>query len=120
MEERIPAGPAVTESARERAWTDFVVSKRDPDVAPLVLDSWVRSRDVFHVDPALKRSPLVLPEDERRRRSERLEALRVSAPVLERLDQGTRDQEGAVQGPPRTRAVGEAQAVLPAVAPARR
>src|SRR3989441_7184480 len=93
MEERIPAGPAVTESARERAWTDFVVSKRDPDVAPLVLDSWVRSRDVFHVDPALKRSPIVLPEDEWRRRSERLEALRVSVPVLERLGDELRETE---------------------------
>jgi len=78
MEEKIPAifrpgapGPAMTESARERAWTDFVVAKRNPDVAPLVLDSWVRSRDVFHIDPALERNPIVLPEDESRRRSER-------------------------------------------------
>ena len=53
----------MTESARERTWTEFVVSKRHPDVLPVVLDSWLRSRDVFHVDPALKRSPIVLPED---------------------------------------------------------
>src|SRR5882757_4207185 len=73
------------ESARERAWDEFVVSKREPDVAPLVLDRWLRSRDVFHVDPALPRSPIVLPEDELRRRRDRLEALRVSGPVLDRL-----------------------------------
>src|SRR3989441_3329978 len=90
MEERIPAGPAVTESARERAWTDFVLSRRDPDVAPLVLDSWLRSRDVLHVDPALERSPIVLPEEEWRQRGERLEALRVSVPILERLGDGLR------------------------------
>ncbi len=83
----------MTESARERAWADFVVSKRDPDVAPLVLDSWLRSRDVFHVDPALKRSPIVLPEDEWRRRGERLEALRASVPVLERLGDELRETQ---------------------------
>src|SRR2546427_3257840 len=97
MEEKAPAilhpgaaGPVVTESARERAWTDFVLSRRDPDVAPLVLDSWLRSRAVLHVDPALKRSPIVLPEEEWRQRGERLEALRVSVPILERLGDGLR------------------------------
>ena len=67
MAERITAiarpgapSPALTESARERAWADFVARGRDPEVAPSVLDSWVRSRDVFHVDPALERSPIVL------------------------------------------------------------
>src|SRR5207249_4763972 len=39
--------PAMTDSARERAWSDFVLlSKQDPGVAPAVLESWVRSRDV--------------------------------------------------------------------------
>jgi transcriptional regulator of acetoin/glycerol metabolism len=83
----------VTESARERAWADFVVSRRDPDVAPLVLDSWLRSRDVFHVDPALKQSPIVLPEEEWRQRGERLEALRVSFPVLDRLGDELRETQ---------------------------
>ena len=37
----------MTDSARERAWSDFVLlSKQDPGVAPAVLESWVRSRDV--------------------------------------------------------------------------
>ena len=78
MAERITAiaplgapSPALTESARERAWADFVGGRQDLEVAPSVLDSWVRSRDVFHVDPALERSPIVLPEDEWRRRRER-------------------------------------------------
>src|SRR2546425_676475 len=93
MEKRTPAAPAVTESARERAWTDFVLSRRDPDVAPLVLDSWLRSRDVLHVDPALKRSPIVLPEEEWRQRGERLEALGVGAPVLERFGEDLRETQ---------------------------
>src|SRR5262249_14038028 len=100
MEERTPAmsqpgapGPAIAESARERAWADFVVRKREPTVAPVVLDSWVRSRDVFHVDPALKRSPIVLPEDECWRRRERLEALGVAAPVLERFGEELRETQ---------------------------
>ena len=61
MEQRTPViplpgapGSVVPESARERAWADFIVRRREPAVAPVVLDSWVRSRDVFHVDPALK------------------------------------------------------------------
>lgn len=77
MEERPPAisrpdeaGSAIAESARERAWAEFVVRKREPAVAPVVLDSWLRSRDVFHVDPALERSPIVLAEDEWRQRRE--------------------------------------------------
>src|SRR6185436_5490525 len=58
-----------------------------------VLDSWVRSRDVFHVDPALERSPIILPEDEWRRRRERLDALRAGAPVLERFGDELRETE---------------------------
>ncbi len=83
----------VTESARERAWADFILCRRDPDVAPLVLDSWLRSRDAFHVDPALKRSPILLPEEEWRQRGEQLEALRVSSPVLERLADGLHESQ---------------------------
>ena len=100
MEDRNPAisrpgtaGPAATESERERAWADFVLAKRDPGVAPPVFDSWLRSRDVFHVDPALERSPIVLPEDEWRRRSERLEALRVSVPLLEQFGDELRETQ---------------------------
>ncbi len=99
MDDRITAtgrpgapGP-LTESARERAWDDFVGRGRDPEVPPLLLDSWVRSRDLFHVDPALERSPIILPEDEWRRRRERLEALRAGAPVLERLGDELRETE---------------------------
>jgi cytochrome P450 len=45
MEERTPfisqpgaPGSAIAESARERAWAEFVVRKREPAVAPVVLD----------------------------------------------------------------------------------
>ena len=83
MEERTPfisqpgaPGSAIAESARERAWAEFVVRKREPAVAPVVLDSWVRSRDVFQIDPALERSPIVLPRTSADRRRERLEAAR--------------------------------------------
>jgi transcriptional regulator of acetoin/glycerol metabolism len=98
MDERPPvisqpgtARSTITESARERAWAEFVVNKREPAVAPLVLGSWVRSRDVFHVDPALKRSPIVLPDDELYRRREQLEAANVGGPVLERLGEELRE-----------------------------
>src|SRR5262245_29052611 len=98
MAERTPVifpsgapGSVIAESARERAWAEFVMRHREPAVAPVVLDSWVRSRDVFHVDPALKRSPIVLPEDEWSRRRERLEALGVGVPVLERFGEELRE-----------------------------
>src|SRR5882724_1564288 len=100
MAERITAiaplgapSPALTEAARQRAWADFVGSRHDPAVAPSVLDSWVRSRDVFHVDPALERSPIVLPENECGQRRERLEALGVGVPVLERFGEELRETQ---------------------------
>src|SRR5207244_7241727 len=98
MEQRTPVmslpgapGSVLAESARERAWAEFVVRKREPAVAPVVLHSWMRSRDMFQIDPALKRSPIVLPEDESCQRRERLEALAVGAPVLERFGADLRE-----------------------------
>ena len=100
MEERTPVisqprapGSAITESARERAWADFVVRRREPAVAPVVLDSWVRSRDVFQIDPALMRSPIVLAEDEWRQRREQLEALGAGVAVLERFGAELRETQ---------------------------
>src|SRR5437016_5627637 len=100
MEQMIPVmslpgapGSVLAESARERAWAEFVVRRREPAVAPVVLDSWVRSRDVFQIDPALKRSPIVLPEHESCQRRERLEALGVGAPVLERFGEELRETQ---------------------------
>src|SRR3989475_2629360 len=87
-------GSVLAESARERAWAEFVVRKREePTVAPVVLHSWIRSRDRFQIDPALKRSPIVLPEDESCQRRERLEALGVGAPVLERFGEDLRETQ---------------------------
>src|SRR2546427_10990201 len=92
MEQRTPVmslpgapGSVLAESARERAWAEFVVRKREPAVAPVVLHSWMRSRDMFQIDPALKRSPIVLPEDESCQRREGLEALGAAGPVVERF-----------------------------------
>src|SRR6184192_4084629 len=100
MEQRTPVmslpgapGSVLAESARERAWEEFVVRKREPAVAPVVLHSWMRSRDMFQIDPALKRSPIVLPEDESCQRRERLEALGVCAPVLERFGEDLRETQ---------------------------
>ena len=97
MEERNPGmsqpgapGSTTAESARERAWAEFVVRKRQPAVAPVLLHSWMRSR-MFQIDPALKRSPIVLTEDEWCQRRERLEALGVGVPVLERFGEALRD-----------------------------
>src|SRR5438477_6235861 len=100
MEQRPPATSqpgtrrsTTAESARERAWTDFVVRNREPVVEPVVLHSWLRSRDVFHVDPALERSPIVLPDEESFQRRERLDALGVGVPVLERFGAQLRDTQ---------------------------
>src|SRR5881397_3826296 len=97
MEQRTPVmslpgapGSALAESARERAWAEFVVRKREPTV---VLHSWIRSRDRFQIDPALKRSPIVLPEGEWGHRRERLEALGVGAQVLERFGEDLRETQ---------------------------
>src|SRR5205823_14950636 len=86
-------GSALAESARERAWAEFVVRKREPAVAPVVLHSWMRSRDMSQIDPALKRSPMVLPADESCQRRERLEAPGVGAPVLERFGAALRETQ---------------------------
>ena len=51
---------SLSESDRERAWDDFIRSTREPKIATPIRDSWLRSRDVFHIDPALKRSPTAL------------------------------------------------------------
>ncbi len=69
------------------------MGKREPAVAPVVLGSWLRSRDVFHVDPALERSPIVLAEDEWRQRRERLEALGAGVAVLERFGEELRETQ---------------------------
>ncbi len=58
---------SLSESDRERAWDDFIRSTREPKIATPIRDSWLRSRDVFHIDPALKRSPTALTEDAARR-----------------------------------------------------
>jgi transcriptional regulator of acetoin/glycerol metabolism len=83
----------LNESDRERAWDDFVVSGREPKIGPLVLDSWVRSRDQLHIDPALKRSPIVLADEESRERRERLALLRLGLPFLEQISEGLRDTQ---------------------------
>jgi transcriptional regulator of acetoin/glycerol metabolism len=100
MEERTPAiarpgaaGSAIAESARERAWAEFIVRKREPVVAPVVFHSWLRSRDVFHIDPALERSPIVLAEEEWRPRREQLEALGAGVAVLERFGAELRETQ---------------------------
>jgi transcriptional regulator of acetoin/glycerol metabolism len=83
----------LTEIERERAWDDFISSRREPNIAPVVLHSWLRSRDAFHIDPALKRSPIVLTEEESRKRRERLEPLRLGLPFLEQITEGLRDTQ---------------------------
>ena len=81
------------EIARERAWQDFTLSGREPKVAPAVLASWLRSRDLFQIDSTLKRSPIVLSEEESHRRGERMEVLRSGLPFLEQITQGLCDTE---------------------------
>jgi sigma-54 dependent transcriptional regulator, acetoin dehydrogenase operon transcriptional activator AcoR len=53
----------------------------------------MRSRAAFQIDPALKRSPTVLAEDEARKREERLEPVRLGLPFLEKITEGLRDTQ---------------------------
>jgi transcriptional regulator of acetoin/glycerol metabolism len=83
----------LAEIARERAWDDFILSRREPNIETVVLNSWLRTRDVFQIDPALKRSPVVLTEEESHNRAERLQPLRLGLPLLEQITEGLRDTQ---------------------------
>jgi sigma-54 dependent transcriptional regulator, acetoin dehydrogenase operon transcriptional activator AcoR len=83
----------LTEIARQRAWDEFILSKRDPNIATVVLNSWLRTRDLFQIDPALKRSPIVLTEEQTQKRAERLQPLRLGLPLLEQITEGLRDTQ---------------------------
>src|SRR6266403_4834679 len=83
----------LAESERQRAWDDFVVSGKEPRIVPLVRDSWMRSRDQLHIDPALKRSPIVLADQESRERIERLALLQLGLPFLEQITEGLHDTQ---------------------------
>ena len=86
----------LTDKDRQCAWDDFLSGRTGPNIAPFVLDSWQRSRDKFHIDPALKQSPTILSEEESRTRRERLEPLRLGLPFLEQITEGLRNTENVV------------------------
>jgi transcriptional regulator of acetoin/glycerol metabolism len=78
-------------AALERAWDRFALLGRDAtELVPLIRESWIRSRDLHRIDPAIERSPMVLAERDLVERRERLGALRLGLPFLEQLSDGLR------------------------------
>lgn len=77
--------PDLERPARRRradlAWRQFVAGATPADADPDIVRSWTRSRDVYRIDPALPRAPL-LPPDDLAIRCERDEALEIAGPVL--------------------------------------
>lgn len=78
-------------AALERAWDKFALSGREAnELVPFIRESWIRSRDLHRIDPAIERSPMVLAERDLVERRERLGALRLGLPFLEQLSDGLR------------------------------
>jgi hypothetical protein len=74
---------------RGRVWERFALAGGDaPELGPVVRDSWLRSRNLHRIDPAIERSPIVLTENDLTRRRERLAPLRLGLPFLEQLSDG--------------------------------
>jgi transcriptional regulator of acetoin/glycerol metabolism len=63
------------------AWRAFVSGGAAEGVDPDVARSWARARDVYRVDPALDRAPLLPPDDLAIRR-DRDEVFEAAAPIL--------------------------------------
>jgi transcriptional regulator of acetoin/glycerol metabolism len=77
-------------SRLDRAWATFIASGETEGVRPEIARSWRRARELYRVDPALRRAPL-LPDGELERRLERDETFEVAAPVLSEFSARLRD-----------------------------
>ncbi len=80
--------PAGLERRRlaDRAWSGFVRDGRAPEGVPAAIGrSWLRARDGFGIDTALRRPSRCLGADALRERVEADELLRLARPILEDL-----------------------------------
>jgi sigma-54 dependent transcriptional regulator, acetoin dehydrogenase operon transcriptional activator AcoR len=73
----------------DQAWERFVRGGDLDGVRPEIARSWTRTRDVYRIDPELRRAP-VLPPDDLARRLELDDGFAVSAPVIAQFAEGLR------------------------------
>ena len=85
------ADPAVVRQRTDRAWETFLRKGEIDGVAPEIARSWRRARELYAVDPGLRRAPL-LPPAELQRRLEQDETLEIAAPVLADFSARLRDK----------------------------
>jgi transcriptional regulator of acetoin/glycerol metabolism len=71
----------------DRAWERFVSHGELVDVRPEIARSWTRARDVYRIDPGLRRPPVLLGDEVARRR-EQDGTLEVAGPVLSQFAVG--------------------------------
>jgi transcriptional regulator of acetoin/glycerol metabolism len=86
----VPPDPTDRASIRrqlDRAWERFVGHGELDGVRPEIARSWTRARDVYRIDPGLRRAPL-LAEDVLSRRREQDETLEIARPVLAQFAAG--------------------------------
>ncbi len=85
----VPGDRAALRRQLDLAWEGFISRGELDGVRPEIARSWTRARDVYRIDPGLKRVP-VLPEDAFRRRCEQDDVLELARPVLDQLGAGLR------------------------------
>jgi sigma-54 dependent transcriptional regulator, acetoin dehydrogenase operon transcriptional activator AcoR len=73
----------------DRAWERFVTHGELDGVRPEIARSWTRTRDIYGIDPGLRRAPL-LSRDDLSRRCELDDTFEVARPVLEQFSAGLR------------------------------
>ena len=67
----------------DRPWSQFVIAHTQPDgIRHEILQSWSLCRDLYHIDPGMRRSLLGIPSGELEVKAVENEALRVGQPFL--------------------------------------
>lgn len=67
----------------DRPWAQFVIAHNQPDgIRREILESWSLCRDVYHIDPAMRRTLLGLPSGQPEVNRVENEVLRISQPFL--------------------------------------
>jgi sigma-54 dependent transcriptional regulator, acetoin dehydrogenase operon transcriptional activator AcoR len=64
-------------------WSKYVIQRLEPNkVRPLILHSWNRSRNIYHIDPGIPGSPVSLSSEEVLCRSRENEVLQIAQPIF--------------------------------------
>ena len=73
------------------AWADFVVQHKDSSsIDSLVRGSWLRCREIYRIDPDMRRAPSSLSYGELEQERERNDALRLGCRFVRKLDEELR------------------------------